>query len=123
MQGIDAYQAGDFATADRKLEKAYRVFATPTLALWSARARMQLGRWVEASERYREAARVSAAVGDSLTQQQAQTDADTELRVLLLCIPTLTIELQGSDEGTASLSLDGKPLSNELFGVRISLDP
>ena len=49
-QGIEAYQANDFTGADAKLDRAYRLFAAPTLGLWSARARLQLGRWVEAAE-------------------------------------------------------------------------
>jgi len=47
-QGIEAYWANDFDTANTKLDRAYRLYATATLGLWSARSRMQLGLWVEA---------------------------------------------------------------------------
>src|SRR5262245_32434465 len=57
-EGIEAYQANQFTTADEKLERAYRLFAAPTLGLWSARALVKLGRWVEAAKRYREATRI-----------------------------------------------------------------
>src|SRR5215467_3274187 len=62
-EGLEAYQASDYLLAERKLDRAYRLFATPTLGLWSARARIKAGHWVEAAERFRDAARASAEVG------------------------------------------------------------
>lgn len=53
--GIEAYWDHDYVAANDSLEKAFRLFATPTLGLWSARARVSLGRLVEAAERYRDA--------------------------------------------------------------------
>lgn len=123
QQGIDAYQSEDYANANLKLEKAYRLFSTPTLGLWSARSRMRLGQWVKAAERYREATRASAAVGDSAMQQQAQKEAAEELASLTPRIPALTIELEGGDGAGISLTLDGAALSSELFGVRIPVNP
>src|SRR5690349_3336121 len=61
VEGIQAYQANDVSTADQKLEKAYRLFAAPTLGLWSARSRAKLGRLVEAAERYRQVVQISPA--------------------------------------------------------------
>jgi hypothetical protein len=123
QQGIEAYQAAHYTEAQLKLEKAYRLFATPTLGLWSARARMQLGQWLEAAERYREALRASAAVGDSAMQQRAQKEADEELAALTARMPAVTVELEGADQKGVSLSLDGAPLSNELFGVKLPMNP
>jgi hypothetical protein len=84
---------------------------------------MQLGQWMEASERYREARLASAAVGDGAMQQQAQKEADEELAALMARMPAVTVELQGTDETGVSLSLDGAPLSSELFGVRLPMNP
>jgi hypothetical protein len=122
-EGIDAYQAGDFSTASRKLEKAYRLFATPTLGLWSARASYQLGHWVEAAERFREAQRASAEVGDAATQRQAQKDASDELAALSPRIPGITIELEGTEVDGVVLQLDGVSISTELLGVRRPVNP
>jgi hypothetical protein len=82
-EAIEAYQARDFSSASQNLDKAYRLFATPTLGLWSARASYQLGRWVEAAERYREAQRASADIGDAATQRQAQRGASDEVAAAL----------------------------------------
>jgi hypothetical protein len=122
--GIEAYQAGDYAGASQRLDKAFRLFATPTLGLWSARARMQLGRWVEAAERYREALRMSAAVGDNATQKQAQADAAAELEALSPRIPGLTLELEGAvPNASITLTLDGAAISSEVLGVRLPVNP
>lgn len=55
QDGIEAFWAEKYSEAEDNLEKGYQLFPTPTLGLWSARARRQLGRWVEAAERYRDA--------------------------------------------------------------------
>ena len=122
-EGIEAYQAGDFPTASQKLEKAYRLFATPTLGLWSARASYQLGHWVEAAERFREAQRASADVGDAAAQRQAQKDAGDELTALSSRIPAITIELDGTDAVGVVLHLDGVVISPDLLGVRRPVNP
>src|ERR1700712_1941457 len=63
-QGIEAYWANDLQTANPKLDRAFRLYATSTLGLWSARARVQLGQLVAGAERYREALR-AASLGDA----------------------------------------------------------
>src|SRR5262245_16171888 len=60
-EGVEAYWAGDNEQAHAKLERAYQLFSAPTLALWSARACVRVGRWVEAAERYREVTRPSSS--------------------------------------------------------------
>jgi hypothetical protein len=90
-EGIEAHQAGDFQRASQKLDKAYRLFATPTLALWSTRAAYQRGRWVEAAERILEVQLASADVDDAATQRQAQHNVGDELAALIPRLPTLTI--------------------------------
>jgi hypothetical protein len=60
--GVKAYNAGDYAVADQKLEKAYRVLKVPSLGLWSARTLVKLGRLVEASAEVSPAANVDRAI-------------------------------------------------------------
>jgi hypothetical protein len=86
--GVKAYNAGDYAVADQKLEKAYRVVKVPSLGLWSARALVKLGRLVEASERYREVTQLEVSGGEQAVQKQAQADAQSELDSLTPRIPS-----------------------------------
>jgi len=122
-QGIQAYWAKDFASADEKLDRAYRLFATPTLGLWSARAHAQLAHWVEAAERYREAVRTSGAVGDSAAQKQAQLDATEELNELLPRIPSVTIQLEGAEPSEVEIILDGIAVPNAMVGTARPTNP
>ena len=122
-QGIDAYQANDLAGAEQKLEKAYRLFAAPTLGLWSARTRAKLGHWVEAAERYRQATRTTAELGDSGAQRSAQADAARELEELLPRIPNLTVVLEGAPAAEVSVTLDGVAYAPDLIGMARPTNP
>lgn len=125
-RGVEAYWAHDYAAASGNLEKAYQLFATPTLGLWSARALANLGKLVEAANRYRETVQISAVVGDSAGQQQAQKqaqeDAAKELAELQPRIPVLTIELNVPASQVA-ISLDGVADSGELVNAGRPINP
>jgi hypothetical protein len=122
-QGIKAYLANDFTTADERLDRAYQLFATPTLGLWSARARERLGRWVDAAERYRETTQSSSAIGDSAAQQQAQRDAAQELAELSQRIPQLTLQLNAAAPTDVVVRLDGVIVTSDRLGVAHPIDP
>lgn len=121
-EGVEAYQAGDYATANDKLGRAFQVVRAPTLGLWSARALVKLGKLVEASERYLEVTRLDASRGEAAVQKQAQVDAAREREQLLPRIPSLTVSVTGA-QGEVSVSVDGEPLQSALLGVRQPANP
>jgi hypothetical protein len=121
--GVRAYNAGDYAVADQKLDKAYRALKAPSLGLWSARTLVKLGRLVEASERYREVTRLETAGGDQAVQKQAQTDAEAELDALTPRIPSLVVELEGATPEDTTVSIDGVALAAALVGERRPANP
>jgi hypothetical protein len=123
VEGIDAYHANDFATAERKLDRAYQLIATPTLGLWSARARLKAGHWVEAAERLRETVRGSPDVGDVSAQRQALQDAALELETLLPRLPVLTIELDHAQAAEVLLKLDGSMVPSSMVGLARPTNP
>ena len=124
VEGIQAYQANEVSTADQKLEKAYRLFAAPTLGLWSARSRAKLGRLVEAAERYRQVIQISPAdVGELEPQRAAQAEAAQELKELLPRIPMLTVVLQGAAPSDVKLTLDDKSYPSDLLGIARPTNP
>lgn len=121
--GVEAYQAGDFDGASDKLEKAYQVLRVPSLGLWSARALEKRGLWVEATERYREIARLPVDSGEIAVQEKAQADARSELAALEPRLPKVVIVLEGAETTAVRLTVDGKAVSAALVGVAIPLNP
>jgi hypothetical protein len=121
--GVEAYEAGDFAAASAKLDKAFRVLKAPSLGLWSARALLKLGQLLEASERLREVGLLKVRGGDVEVQKQAQADAARELEALVPRIPGITLKLEGGVSPDDQLTLDGVPLATELVGENRPVNP
>src|SRR5262249_6885868 len=121
-EGVEAFWAGDYEQAHTKLERAYQLFSVPTLALWSARARVRVGQWVEAAERYREVARPSSSV-DAATQQSAQAEAKQELSELTPRIPSLTVQVHDAQLAEVQISLDDAAMPTALIGVPRPTNP
>jgi hypothetical protein len=121
--GVEAYQAGAYAKASEKLEKAYRILKVPTLGLWSARALKAIGKHVQAAERYLEVTRLEVTGGDVGLQKRALADAATELESLRPKIPNLTIEVKGADAHDVEVKLDGVVIASELVGEPQPVNP
>lgn len=121
-EGIRAYQGGDFALAVDKLDRAFGVVKVPTLGLWYARALVKVGKLVEASERYREVARLEVTEGKIKEQKKAQADAAEELEALQAKIPALTITVQNATDDT-EITLDGNPVAHKLLGLATPTNP
>ncbi len=119
-EGINALKSQDFAVALDKLERAYQVVKAPSLALWSARAHEKNGKLVEAQERYLQATRLQATLGDVATQQQARIDAAREREALLPRIPTLTVQSEWKD---IELTIDRIVVPTALLDVPRFLNP
>jgi hypothetical protein len=121
--GVEAFQSGDYPGAHAKLDKAYRVLKAPSLGLWSARALEKLGKLVEASERYLEVTRISAASGQEAVQAQAQVDARREVDALAARIPALRIVVRGAPASGVVVTIDGVPIAPELVGEERPVNP
>jgi len=121
--GVEAYQANDFATAHDKLEKAYAILKVPTLGLWSGRALVQVGKWVEASERFLEVTSLQVPSGDIGLQKQAQVDAAVELKTLTPRVPLVTVAVEGASLADCSVSVDGQPVASSLLSAGRLMNP
>lgn len=64
-EGVAADEAGQYAIASEKLEKAYAVVRVPSLGLWSARALVQQDKLLEAVDRYLETSRMTVSPMDA----------------------------------------------------------
>jgi hypothetical protein len=112
--GVDAYQANDFETATDRLEKAYEILRVPTLGLWSGRALVRVGKWVEAAERFAEVASLQVPQGEYDVQKQAQLDAADEFQTLKPKIPMIRVVADGVPLNEVAIDIDGKPVPSSL---------
>ena len=122
-QGVEAYQAGDYKTAQDKLARAFDVVKVPTLGLWLARALMKNGRWVEAAEVYREVSRLELSEGKVEAQQEAQQTAASELDELVGKIPAIVILVEGAQANQVSVEIDGVQVPAAVLGEARPMDP
>jgi len=121
--GVEAYQAGDFATAHDRLETAYQMLRVPSLGLWSARALTKLGKLVEAEARYLEVIRLPTSVGDEAIQEQARQDARNERAELARRIPSVLLRVEGAPAAEVAVTIDGAPLTGTAIGESHLVNP
>jgi hypothetical protein len=122
MEGVEAFQSGNYVVANDKLGRAFEILRAPSLGLWSARALVEVGKWVEASERYLAVSRSDVRGGDAKVQDQAKADAAKEREALLPRIPSLTVEAPEAP-ADASFALDGVPFVPALLSVKQPANP
>lgn len=121
--GVEAYQAGDFATAHDRLETAFQMLRVPSLGLWSARALTKLGKLVEAEARYLEVIRLPTSVGDEAIQEQARQDARNERAELARRIPSVLVRVEGAPAAEVAVTMDGAPLTGSAIGESHLVNP
>src|SRR5689334_6891943 len=121
--GVEAYQAGDFATARERLETAYQMLRVPSLGLWSARALAKLGKLVEAEARYLEVIRLPTSVGDEAIQQQARQDAGNERTSLARRIPSILVRVEGAPANEVAVTIDDAALVGSALGENHLVNP
>jgi hypothetical protein len=121
--GVEAFQAGQYAIASQKLEKAFAVLRVPSLGVWSARALVKQDKLIEAADRYVEVVRLPLGAGDLAVQKQAQVDAQSELEETQRLTPTLLIRVEGATGGAVSIKVDGAPLASQLVGEAAPFNP
>lgn len=123
-EGVAKFEDGEFVSASDKLNRAFETIRAPSLGLWSARALVRCGRFVEASERYLEVTRLDPKNGDEAVQRQAQSDAIHEYDALQVRIPRVTLALANSVPGEdVKVSLDGVLLPATLLRAQVPVDP
>jgi len=122
-EGLNAYDAGRYAEANEKLSRALEVVGVPTLALYTARANVKLGKLVRASELYLLATRLDPKGPSESVQLQAQRDATKERAELLPKIPRLTVTVEGEDLQDVEVMIDDQVVPKALLGTSQLADP
>jgi hypothetical protein len=119
---LKLYDKGDFAGAFEKANRANELVHAPTMALLTGRCLEKLGRWVEASEKYLEAANASLEPNASAAQKSAQTEATKARAALLPRIPAVELALD-APTADAQVTLDGKVVPPAMVGIKRPIDP
>jgi hypothetical protein len=124
VQGAEAYDGGDFATALDRFERAAALVTAPTITIMQARCLVALGRWVEALDRFHQVAAGQLASDAPEAFVRAQTEAQDEARTLEARMPRLELRLpDGTPPTEVSITLDDKPVPLVLLNVARLIDP
>lgn len=119
-EGLKLYQQKDYAGALDKFDRANTLVPAPTLAIRAARCLVELGRLVEASDRYLEVTRMELPVTSRWVHKKAQLEAGKEREALLPRIPNLVIHVEGEFE---RVEIDGEAVPEALIGASRPTDP
>ncbi|WP_437590142.1 tetratricopeptide repeat protein [Sorangium sp. So ce1000] len=122
-EGLDLFDKGHYAAALDKLGRADQLIQAPTIGLYAARCLEQLGRLIEASERYLRVSRLSLDASASDVFKAAVADAGKAYDDLKPRIPRLAVGVRGAPEREVQITIDGKPMPPALVGVSQPVDP
>ncbi len=120
-QGAEAFERRDYAAALDLFQRAGALVEAPTITLMQARTLVELGRWVEAADRYSLVLSLKAPGDANPAFQAAVEAAAAEHEVLKARLPLLKVELRG--DRSAAVWIDGRQLPAPLVGVDNPLDP
>jgi len=124
-QGVEAYEHKDFATALDRFSRAFSLVPAPSISIMQARSLAQLGRYLEALDRYEKTQRMPLPADAPEAFKQAVADAKVESENLWQEVPRLTIHVRtpGIPPGDLTLLLDSKQVPTALLDVSRPADP
>jgi hypothetical protein len=123
VAGVGAQQAGRFAEALDKFERAQSVFQAPTHLLHIAECEAALGKLVESAETYRTLARTQLPQGAPNAFVVAQQQGGAELMQVEPRIPAFRLVVKPDNVPNVQVLLDGQAMSAALVGVQRPADP
>jgi hypothetical protein len=122
-EAVERFDAGDYAGALDRFQRADDLVHLTTTGLWVARCLVRLGRLVDAENRYVEVTRVRLPAGVADVLARAQVDAAQEREALEKRIPRVVVVLEGARAADAVAEIDGRRVPRALEGVAQPLDP
>ena len=125
VQGVDAFEANDYATALDRFNRAAELISAPSISIMQARSLVKLGRWIEALDRYSNVSSATVAADAPEAFRRAQSDAIKEASELRANMPRLEIQSPAERGEAAALSvkLDGRAVPAALLDVEQPVDP
>src|SRR5260370_27645860 len=121
LDGQEALDKKDYATAEDRFRRAAALFHAPTQLLGYARAEAGLANLVNASEAYNRIVREGVPPGASPAFANALEAAKAEAGAVQARIASVTVRVTGPENPT--VTLDEQPLSIAALGIRRPVDP
>ncbi|APR88190.1 hypothetical protein A7982_13539 [Minicystis rosea] len=121
LEGYEALDRKDYATAADRFARADTLFHAPTVALGLAHAQVGLGKLVEALVTYSRIAHEVLPAGAPPAFVKASDDARVEMAALMPRIPNVVIIVRGA-EGV-KVTMDGVDVPAAALGVKRAADP
>jgi hypothetical protein len=121
VDGQDALNRKDYATAEDRFRRADALFHAPTLLLGFARAEAALGKLVNASEAYNRIIREGVASGAPEAFVSALEAAKSEIGGVQSRISNVIVNVLGPDN--PSVTLDEQAIPTAALGVKRPVDP
>jgi hypothetical protein len=111
IDGVAAFERGDWSAALARFEAAERLFHAPTHLLFIARSQAELGQLVAARATYLRLEQETLAPGASPAFRKAQTDAAQERAALEEKIPVLVVRTEPAGVEGVEVLIDGHPVA------------
>jgi hypothetical protein len=121
LQGYEALQRKDYATAESCFRRADQLVHAPTLVLDHARSLVGLGRLVEAHERYELVLREGVSPTAPRSWKRAFEEAGDEIEALKPRLAWLTVTVVGPDKPV--VFIDGRRVPAAAVGVPRAVNP
>ena len=125
-KGLELFEAGRWAEALDRFQRAETVLHAPTHLLYMARAEARLGRLLAARKHYEQVTARALPANAPKPFVQARGEAEAELALLVEDIPTLQVEARHAAGRPVSVEVDGAgvPLAAGAGGAGpVALDP
>ncbi len=122
-EGIKLFEEKAYEAALDRFNRADELLPTPTLGVRAARCLVELGRYVEASERFLAVTRTKLGPNAHYSHALALRDAKKEREAILPKIGKLTVFVEGPRGDGVAVTLNGMPLANVLIDVGGPIDP
>jgi hypothetical protein len=122
-EGLALFESGEYMAALRKFDAADELIPAPTFGVRAALCLEQLGRLVEALERYERVAAMQLDPSWPEIHRKAQTEAKQRAADLQSRVARLRVILRGNAKERPSIKLDGRQLSDSALGSLVLIDP
>lgn len=121
LEGYNALDRKDYATAADRFRRADSLYHVPTVALGLANAEIGIGKLVNALATYSRIVREGVPPGSPPAFTRAVNDARKALDALNPRIPSVIITVRGSAD--ARVTIDGAEVPAAALGVKRPVDP
>lgn len=122
-EGIKLYQAGKYAAALDKLQRAQSLFNAPVHLLYIGRAHAKLDQLVDAAEAYRRLIRARITDDSPQAFRDAVAAAEKELPPIEPKIPFLKLEVSPDNVADLQITIDDKSVPAAVVGVDRPANP